>query len=192
MCNTVFPRAIRGHKNGDGYKQKLYLGKRPYANAITTTQRYSIVVSERFFDDLTRPVSHCIDATYFHGFGIRRRNWLPRRQVVLKDLRIRRLTPRECWRLMGFSDSDFEKARTALIRRFYRGRDRADSQLYKQAGNSVVVNVLVAILRELRSSMPELFRDMKVGSFFSGIGAFEKALSELPEQGETTTGGLDM
>lgn len=54
-------------------------------------------------------------------------------------LRIRRLTPKECWRLMGFSDEDFEKARAV----------NSDTQLYKQAGNSIVVDVLVAILRNL-------------------------------------------
>ena len=55
------------------------------------------------------------------------------------DLRIRKLTPKECWRLMGFDDSDFEKATKV----------NSNTQLYKQAGNSIVVNVLEAILKEL-------------------------------------------
>ena len=55
------------------------------------------------------------------------------------DLRIRKLTPKECWRLMGFSDDDFEKAK----------KINSNSQLYKQAGNSIVVNVLEAILSNL-------------------------------------------
>ena len=54
-------------------------------------------------------------------------------------LRIRRLTPRECWRLMGFSDEDFDKAQKL----------NSNSQLYKQAGNSIVVNVLMAIFRQM-------------------------------------------
>lgn len=45
----------------------------------------------------------------------------------------------ECWRLMGFDDNDFEKAQAV----------NSDTQLYKQAGNSIVVNVLEAILRNL-------------------------------------------
>lgn len=57
-------------------------------------------------------------------------------QGVLDDTRIRKLIPKECWRLMGFSDSDFYKAKQAGI---------SDTQLYKQAGNSIVVNVLEAI-----------------------------------------------
>ena len=59
--------------------------------------------------------------------------------VVSNDLRIRKLTPKECWRLMGFDDEDFEKA----------SQVNSNSQLYKQAGNSIVVNVLMAILKEL-------------------------------------------
>ena len=56
------------------------------------------------------------------------------------DFRIRKLTPKECWRLMGFDDSDFDKAKAAGI---------SASQLYKQAGNSIVVNVLQYIFRNL-------------------------------------------
>ena len=54
-------------------------------------------------------------------------------------LRIRKLTPKECWRLMGFDDEDFDKA----------SKVNSNTQLYKQAGNSIVVNVLEAILKEL-------------------------------------------
>ena len=59
--------------------------------------------------------------------------------VVEPGIRVRRLTPRECWRLMGFSDEDFDKAEKVT----------SDSQLYKQAGNSIVVNVLMAIFKEM-------------------------------------------
>ena len=55
------------------------------------------------------------------------------------DLRIRKLTPKECWRLMGFDDVDFKKAEKV----------NSNTQLYKQAGNSIVVNVLEAILKNL-------------------------------------------
>lgn len=53
---------------------------------------------------------------------------------------IRKLTPRECWRLMGFSDEDFEKAKNVPT---------SNTQLYKQAGNSIVVNVLEKIFANL-------------------------------------------
>lgn len=60
--------------------------------------------------------------------------------LVNCNFRIRKLTPKECWRLMGFTDEDFEKAKAAGI---------SNSQLYKQAGNSIVVNCLEAIFKEL-------------------------------------------
>lgn len=58
---------------------------------------------------------------------------------VIDDVRVRKLTPRECWRLMGFDDSDFEKAEKV----------NSNSQLYKQAGNSIVVQVLMAIFAKI-------------------------------------------
>ena len=61
-------------------------------------------------------------------------------QVNTQPLRIRKLTPKECFRLMGFSDEDFSKAEQVPT---------SNAQLYKQAGNSIVVNVLEEILKEL-------------------------------------------
>lgn len=63
--------------------------------------------------------------------------------------RIRKLTPKECFRLMGFDDQDFYKIKEGLNNNFYKGKDRSDSQIYKMAGNSIVVNVLEAILKIL-------------------------------------------
>lgn len=102
-------------------------------------------------------------------------------QTNTKDdkYRIRKLTPKECFRLMGFSDEDFEKVRNALNQKHHKGKDRSSSQLYKQAGNSIVVNVLYYIYKQLYEAMPYLFDDLKVGSYFSGIGAFEKGLDML-------------
>ena len=54
-------------------------------------------------------------------------------------IRIRKLTPRECWRLMGFYDEDFDKAEKV----------NSNTQLYKQAGNSIVVNVLEEIFKQM-------------------------------------------
>ena len=64
--------------------------------------------------------------------------------VVLNSdngFRIRKLTPKECWRLQGFPDWAFERAKSAGV---------SDSQLYKQAGNSVTVNVIESIAKKLR------------------------------------------
>ena len=58
----------------------------------------------------------------------------------LSNYRIRRVTPLECWRLMGIDDEDYWKAKDVGV---------SDTQLYKQAGNGIVVNVFEAILRRL-------------------------------------------
>lgn len=88
------------------------------------------------------------------------------------DIRARKITPKESWRLMGFDDLDFEKAQASGV---------SNSQLYKQAGNSIVVDVLYYIFKNIYTAMPYLFNDLKVGSYFSGIGAFEKGLDRLYE-----------
>lgn len=97
----------------------------------------------------------------------------------MSNFRVRKLTPKECWRLMGFEDQDFENAKNGMNQNIYNGNDRSSSQLYKQAGNSIVVDVLLHIMENLYKAMPYLFEDIQIGSFFSGIGAFEKALDRL-------------
>lgn len=62
-----------------------------------------------------------------------------RHGVLLNNYRIRKLTPKECFRLQGFPDEYFERAKAV----------NSDSQLYKQAGNSVTVNVIYEIARGL-------------------------------------------
>jgi DNA (cytosine-5)-methyltransferase 1 len=69
--------------------------------------------------------------------------------VLDNSLKIRKLTPLECWRLMGFDDEDYWSAREALEKKYYNGRDRSNSQMYKMAGNSIVVNVLEEIYKKL-------------------------------------------
>ena len=64
---------------------------------------------------------------------------------TLTDHGVRKLTPRECFRLMGFSDGDFDKAQAIC----------SDTQLYKQAGNSIVVQVLEGILKNLIEEVGE-------------------------------------
>ena len=63
--------------------------------------------------------------------------------------RIRKLTPLECWRLMGFTDEEFKAAEKV----------NSNTQLYKQAGNSIVVDVLVGIFRNIIDSLE--VEDMK-------------------------------
>ena len=62
-----------------------------------------------------------------------------RNMVTTHSLRIRKLTPKECWRLMGFDDEDHDKVKEAGI---------SDAQRYKMAGNSIVVNVIEKNIRK--------------------------------------------
>ena len=63
-----------------------------------------------------------------------------REPKIFIDGKVRKLTPRECWRLQGFPDWAFDKAQEV----------NSNSQLYKQAGNSVTVNVIAAIAKEFK------------------------------------------
>lgn len=67
----------------------------------------------------------------------------------INDFRIRKLTPRECFRLQGFKDKYFDRIQGV-----------SNSQLYKQAGNSIVVDVPRAIFRELKKQYPDDFEDI--------------------------------
>ena len=73
----------------------------------------------------------------------------------INNIRIRKLTPRECFRLMGFSDNAFNAAEAVV----------SNTQLYKQAGNSIVVDVLYYIFIELYKAMPYLFDDLRFKQF---------------------------
>lgn len=79
----------------------------------------------------------CLKARYTAGVT----NFSGDNSGILQELRIRKLTPRECWRLQGFLDEYFDRAVAAGV---------SNSQLYKQAGNSVTVNVAEAIGRRLK------------------------------------------
>ncbi len=65
--------------------------------------------------------------------------------------RIRKLTPLECWRLMDFSEEDFRKAESV----------NSNTQLYKQAGNSIVKNVLIAVFGQMIPGADEKYKQRK-------------------------------
>ena len=66
--------------------------------------------------------------------------------------RIRKMTPRECWRLMGYTDEDFEKAASV----------NSNTQLYKEAGNAIVKQVLMAIFLQLGIQGKKKWNDMTI------------------------------
>ena len=72
--------------------------------------------------------------------------------TLTQDYRIRKLTPKECWRLMGFTDEEFKRAEKV----------NSNSQLYKQAGNSIVTNVLAAIFKKLlQAEITQIYEENK-------------------------------
>lgn len=70
--------------------------------------------------------------------------------LLNQQYRIRKLTPLECWRLMDFSDEDFHKAEKV----------NSNTQLYKQAGNSIVKNVLVAIFGQMIPGKENVYEEI--------------------------------
>lgn len=70
-------------------------------------------------------------------------------QAVVGKMRIRKLTPIECWRLMNFDDEDFYKAQAI----------ESNTQLYAQAGNSIVVNCLTAIFGQMFEGKERIYEE---------------------------------
>ena len=124
---------------GTHYEQRLELNRNGTCNTLTTVQKDNLIVEpnvsvhplskKREFDGFHTECSPCLLATDYKA----------PKCTLTNSFRIRKLTPLECWRLMGFGDDDFYKAQNVGI---------SNSQLYKQAGNSIVVNVLQAIFRQ--------------------------------------------
>lgn len=98
-------------------------------------------VSEDFQRGLY-PIARCVKASA-HDLGIVQMQAERREEggavYLMRTYFVRRLTARECWRLMDFSDSDYEKAEAV----------NSQSQLYREAGNSIVKNVLMAVFGQM-------------------------------------------
>ena len=122
----------------DEVDEKYYLSEK----AVDRITRHN----NKIIKQETAPiVSNTIHAGYYKGGGRDQQYWKEDLPKILDDrdkgcgIKIRRLTPRECYHLMGFDDKDFEKAAEV----------NSNTQLYKQAGNSIVVNVLEVVLKNL-------------------------------------------
>lgn len=151
--------ASRGRLKGDKFVQQLEFNKNGISNTLTTVEKDNYLVTSD--NNKSIPIKNGTKKGYLEahqGDGIdlinptcnNRRGRVQKacsqtltcngdRGVVTEDFRIRKLTPLEFWRLMGIDDKDFYKARKV----------NSDSQLYKQAGNAIVVDVLAAIFVQL-------------------------------------------
>lgn len=99
--------------------------------ALETNTELPCAVDEQ---NVTIRKDNTVGALSTNGSSAKRNN-----RVLQEDLRIRKLTPLECWRLMGFDDEDYYKAEKV----------NSNTQLYKQAGNSIVVDVLEYLFKEI-------------------------------------------
>lgn len=137
--------------DGDGVyinrpHQKRGVVQKDKIQTIKTTPDVGVVVEKKikYEEPLEREGWHNMNKIVLNPDGIsttinaQSNNSL--QKIKEPSLRIRKLTPLECWRLMGFDDEDFYKAQGAGI---------SNTQLYKQAGNSIVVNVLEKIFINL-------------------------------------------
>ena len=75
---------------------------------------------------------------------------VPTSNILAVGDKYRHITEKESWLLMGFDESDFEKAQSLYPQRYIGGKECMCGILYRQAGNSIVVPVLQAIVRELK------------------------------------------
>lgn len=161
--SKVFAAVMRGRYNEDGkVEQHIEVSDREYANTITSVQKDSLACEV----GMTEPAVLCPKRTEY-GKAIRKAYeagevWESRHAMttleprtdgisntlttVQKDnyvmeptQRIRKLTPKECFRLMGFDDRDHAKAASV----------NSNTQLYKQAGNSIGVPCVEYILMSL-------------------------------------------
>ena len=82
---------------------------------------------------------------------------------------IKRLSAKECFKLMGFSEADFYSAWSVC----------SLPQIYKQAANTIPINMIYKVFESLYIAMPYLFNDLKILALFSGVGSMEKALDRL-------------
>lgn len=143
--------AIRGRYNEeDKIEQQLELRDDKNTNSLTTVQKDNVIVET---NQLIQQGELCLEGYNDFSKRVYSKEGIGRTlmasggnlndkagQYMTEKYKIRRLTPKECWRLMGFTDEQFDKAKELGI---------SDSQLYKQAGNSIVTNCLYYIFKEL-------------------------------------------
>ncbi len=122
-------------------EQRLEIKADGISNTLTTIQKDNLVVEPIIYDDYNARIPKEQNAigtlttnigNSAKGNGIK----IIEPDYSLANCRVRKLTPKECLRLMTFDDADYEKIKAAGI---------SDSAIYKQAGNSIVVKVMMYI-----------------------------------------------
>lgn len=146
-------------KAGNPTEQRIEVNTKGLCNTLTTVQKDNFVLEAHVIN----PLKGKTDNGWHFEQQIYDKNGITRAvkagggsgniPKVIESFRIRKLTPRECWRLMGFKDKYFDRVKGV-----------SNTQLYKQAGNSIVVDVLKYIFEELYNQYPEYFSKDEWGS----------------------------
>ena len=124
---------------GSPTEQRLEINQNGTSNTITTVQKDNYVVEPMIIDPQGRLNKQCTPRNFCPTLRAQTHGNLPQVTYPNTDFRTRKLTPLEVWRLMGFTDEQFNKAEQV----------NSNSQLYKQAGNSIVVDVLYYLFKNL-------------------------------------------
>lgn len=124
IIESIKVAAQRGRYDENGkIVQQLEVSDSKCMNALTTVQKDNLLLETKLAQEV--PIQ-------FHKF-------IYEINGELYLIRIRKLTPLECWRLMGFTDEDYRKAASV----------NSNTQLYKQAGNSIVKQVLMKVFSQM-------------------------------------------
>ena len=149
--------AIRGRPVNGKNEQRLEIKDEPITNTITTVQKDNVILVPQA-TKAGYAAAEVGDGIYTNRMkykrGVVQKSMIPTLKTSVSDvgvvvndkddlINIRRLTPRECWRLMGWDDTRIDVA-------FSSGN--SETQLYKQAGNSIVVNVLTSIFISMKNT----------------------------------------
>lgn len=131
---------------GSPKEQRLEPNNQGLCNTLTSVQKDNLVME---CSALQLPRGYNNGGEYKICPPITSHSW-QENNFINNRYRIRKLTPLECWRLMDFTDEDFEKASEV----------NSNTQLYKQAGNSIVRNVLVAIIGQMIPGKEEIYQNI--------------------------------
>lgn len=140
ILETSKPICLNNSLKQPSIQDRIY-DEEGIATAITASQFRSKIAERKMFNPYNKKEIKDVAPTQTRNCGITSSS----AAVLISEdgkhcMKIRKLTPLECWRLMGFDDKDFYKAKDVGI---------SDTQLYRQAGNSIVVVVLEKIFENL-------------------------------------------
>lgn len=131
------PDNPKSRKSGLPTKQMIEINTSGCSNALTTVQKDNCVIYQLPRGKNKGGEKEVCPTITSNSF--QQNNFIAADIKYINNLKVRKLTPLECWRLMGFTDEDFCRAEKV----------NSNNQLYKQAGNSIVVNVLEEIFKTL-------------------------------------------